>query len=111
MIGGVSTTYKSPAERIEARNKARLAKLSTAQAKAARYYRTQAGRVRNDKGSWSSLEDLTSEQIASDFEHRAEEVEQKLAANGRCVRCGRALSDPKSVQDSIGPECRRKVAS
>jgi hypothetical protein len=38
----------------------------------------------------------------------AERLERELAGAGRCVRCGRALSHPRSVADSIGPECRRK---
>ena len=31
-----------------------------------------------------------------------------LAEQGRCKRCGRLLTDPLSVADSIGPECRKK---
>jgi hypothetical protein len=38
----------------------------------------------------------------------AERLEAELAGAGRCKRCGRALRDPESVADSIGPECRRK---
>jgi hypothetical protein len=40
----------------------------------------------------------------------AEELEYVLAKKGRCKRCGRLLTDPKSVADSIGPECRKKAA-
>jgi hypothetical protein len=39
----------------------------------------------------------------------AERIEQELADAGRCERCGRLLTDPKSLADSIGPECRRKA--
>ena len=39
----------------------------------------------------------------------AERFEAELVAAGRCRICGRALSDPRSVADSIGPECRRKT--
>lgn len=28
---------------------------------------------------------------------------------GRCGRCGRALTDPQSIESGYGPECRRKV--
>jgi hypothetical protein len=40
----------------------------------------------------------------------AERIEEELTDAGRCRRCGRALTDPKSVADSIGPACKRKVA-
>ncbi|HWB35954.1 MAG TPA: DUF6011 domain-containing protein [Rugosimonospora sp.] len=29
---------------------------------------------------------------------------------GRCFKCNRALTDPKSVTDGIGPECARRFA-
>ena len=38
----------------------------------------------------------------------AERLEAQLAAVGRCRRCGRALSDPVSVERSVGPECWSK---
>jgi hypothetical protein len=38
----------------------------------------------------------------------AQHWENELAKAGRCKRCGRLLTDPRSVADSIGPECRRK---
>jgi hypothetical protein len=38
----------------------------------------------------------------------AEDLEFVLAKKGRCKRCGRLVTDPRSVVDSIGPECRRK---
>jgi hypothetical protein len=38
----------------------------------------------------------------------AERFEADLAAAGRCRRCGRALTDPVSVESGIGPECRTK---
>jgi hypothetical protein len=38
----------------------------------------------------------------------AEHWEAELAKAGRCPCCGRLLTDPKSVADSIGPQCRRK---
>jgi hypothetical protein len=31
-----------------------------------------------------------------------------LVEQGRCKRCGRLLTNPLSVADSIGPECRAK---
>jgi hypothetical protein len=33
----------------------------------------------------------------------AERIEAELAKAGRCRRCGRTPTDPKSVADSIGP--------
>ena len=38
----------------------------------------------------------------------AERLEAQLVAFGRCRICGRALSDPVSVERSIGPECAAK---
>jgi len=31
-----------------------------------------------------------------------------VAGHGSCMRCGRTLTDPKSVQAGIGPECIKK---
>jgi hypothetical protein len=106
----MATTCKSPAERIVARQKARAAKIATAQAKAAAYWRTQAKRTRTADPKWFAPNGPTPEQVADDLDRKAEELEQKLASTGHCIRCGRALTDPKSVQDSIGPECRKKMA-
>jgi hypothetical protein len=39
----------------------------------------------------------------------AELLEADLAAAGRCKRCGRALTDPLSVADSIGPKCKKEA--
>jgi hypothetical protein len=38
----------------------------------------------------------------------AEDLEYTLAHHGRCIRCGRLLTNPVSVDRSIGPECRTK---
>ena len=38
----------------------------------------------------------------------AERLEKVLNANGRCRRCGRALTDPESIELGEGPECRRR---
>lgn len=36
---------------------------------------------------------------------------QTFQPSNHCRRCGRALSDPKSVQNGIGPECIKKLPS
>lgn len=41
----------------------------------------------------------------TDAANRAEEV---LARLGRCRRCGRALTDPASVERGVGPDCVKK---
>jgi hypothetical protein len=46
---------------------------------------------------------------ARDRHEIAERFEVELRGQGRCVRCGRTLTDPRSVADSIGPECRRRT--
>jgi hypothetical protein len=38
----------------------------------------------------------------------AARIEGELAADGRCVRCGRLLTATASVERSIGPECLKK---
>jgi hypothetical protein len=38
----------------------------------------------------------------------AERIEAELAAAGRCVRCGRTLTDPESVSRGIGRDCLAK---
>jgi hypothetical protein len=104
----MAATYKTPGERIAARQRAKAAKIATQQAKSAAYYRAQAEKIRLADSKWFALEGPTPTEMAADYEHRAEGLEQKLASSGRCVRCGRALTDPKSVAGSIGPECARK---
>lgn len=31
------------------------------------------------------------------------------AGSARCARCGRILTDPRSIADGIGPICKRKI--
>lgn len=31
-------------------------------------------------------------------------------AVNKCIRCGRALKDPESIKNSLGPICRRKFS-
>jgi hypothetical protein len=38
----------------------------------------------------------------------AEELEYVLAHVGRCIRCGRLLTNAVSVDRAIGPECRAR---
>jgi hypothetical protein len=33
----------------------------------------------------------------------------RLHHEGRCCRCGRRLTVPESVEDGVGPECRRRM--
>ena len=40
--------------------------------------------------------------------YTAERLEAKLVQVGRCKRCGRGLTDPRSVKRGIGPECERQ---
>ena len=35
----------------------------------------------------------------------ADRLEAQLVGDGRCRRCGRALTDPVSVERGVGPEC------
>lgn len=36
-------------------------------------------------------------------------VEQNLiSGSARCARCGRILTDPRSIADGVGPICKRK---
>jgi hypothetical protein len=35
----------------------------------------------------------------------AEVLEAELAAESRCIRCGRKLTDEVSIRRTIGPEC------
>lgn len=30
---------------------------------------------------------------------------------GRCCRCARLLTDPESIEDGVGPECRKRMAA
>jgi Family of unknown function (DUF6011) len=34
---------------------------------------------------------------------------QAVHGCGRCLRCGRRLTDPLSISRGLGPECRTKV--
>lgn len=38
-------------------------------------------------------------------------LEKSLQTEGRCVKCGRTLTDPVSVDAGIGPDCRTKGAA
>lgn len=42
---------------------------------------------------------------------QAERLEAELVAGGRCRRCGRALSDPASLEAGVGPECAGKLGA
>lgn len=41
---------------------------------------------------------------------RVEHFAAQLRALGRCVRCGRELSDPESIARGIGPDCLVKAS-
>lgn len=38
----------------------------------------------------------------------ADMLESQLAGAGRCIRCGRALTDSTSLQRGVGPDCWAK---
>ena len=41
----------------------------------------------------------------------AERLEAQLADAGRCLRCGRTLTDPASVELGVGPDCLARLAT
>jgi len=42
---------------------------------------------------------------------KGEKIEgHEVAASKTCLRCNRPLTDPTSIRDNLGPECRRKEA-
>jgi hypothetical protein len=94
----MATAYQSPAERIEARNKARAAKVATQRAKQAAYYRISAERLR----ATGSVE------AAERADGWAQTLEALLIESCRCIRCGRVLT--ASAHLGIGPECAKRVS-
>lgn len=67
------------------------------------------------EGEWEpphNLDDGYLEAIADVLKHLSEEPEQTLVhlgqLMGHCCCCGKALSDPKSVELGIGPVCKQK---
>jgi hypothetical protein len=39
---------------------------------------------------------------------QADRLETELRGAGRCTRCGRTLTDPRSLAAGIGPECCKR---
>lgn len=83
-------TNTAAEKRAEARNLARVRKLTITLARAEKALAS---------GSFGS-------------EARVEQLREQIAARlvGRCQRCHRVLTDPKSIADGIGPECITKVS-
>lgn len=49
------------------------------------------------------------EEQRGDHEAKAERIESELSRLGRCRRCGRTLSDPASVADGLGRDCKARL--
>lgn len=49
------------------------------------------------------------QRVWNDEQHLIEEAGFKLFHTGRCGKCGRVLSVPKSILTGIGPECEKTL--
>lgn len=73
--------------------------------KGARYCHGRKARVTEDAASVKALKWF----IAKTEEHKAVPADVEFWHEGRCCRCGRALTVPESIASGIGPECVKHV--
>lgn len=88
------------AERIATRQNARDAKLATRGVRVAQTNRRYAEEARAEGDT----------ERAAYLIGYAERAEAIVRALGRCIRCGRTLSDPESIARGYGPDCARLVS-
>ena len=61
-------------------------------------------------GSWPvSLLQRSLANVWEGTQHKIEGAGFKLHHEGRCGRCGRALTVPESIENGIGPECVKRI--
>lgn len=68
----------------------------------------QAAKVRHLEQHARAARARGSDEYADQLERQASTIAERLNGAGRCSRCGRELSDPRSVQRGIGPECVKR---
>jgi hypothetical protein len=68
-----------------------------------RYFHGKKSRIGTDAPSAKAF--------AWTWAHRAdpEAASVEVHHEGRCCRCGRALTVPESIESGVGPECRQKM--